>query len=126
MRLKIGASTMPAMPTAMKAVRQSIIEAITPPSTMPSALPIGTPNEYAPSARARWCGGKKSATSEYAGATPPASPTPTPSRARNSCQKFCARPQTAVIALHTTSAIVMIRVRLLRSANSAIGMPSSV
>ena len=48
----------------MNAMRQSISEAITPPNTMPSELPIGTPNEYTPSARARWWGGKKSATSE--------------------------------------------------------------
>jgi hypothetical protein len=44
----------------------------------------------------------------------------------NSCAKFCARPQTAVIALHTASATVMIQVRLKRSASMATGMPSPV
>ena len=36
-------STMPAMPTTMKAVRQSTQCAMKPPKTMPSALPIGIP-----------------------------------------------------------------------------------
>jgi hypothetical protein len=71
-------------------------------------------------------GGKKSEIREYAGATPPASPIPTPTRAKNSCQKFCAMPQTAVMPLQTTSAPVMIQVRLQRSASIAIGMASVV
>ncbi len=62
--------------------------------------------------------------SEYAGATPPASPTPTPMRIKKSPPNEPARPHAALKPLQTTSATVMIQVRLARSASHAIGSPS--
>ena len=62
--LKSGAMRSPASPTAKKATRQLTWLAMTPPMTTPAAPPIGMPKEYAPSARARWCCGKKSQISE--------------------------------------------------------------
>ena len=61
---------------------------------------------------------------EWLGGLDPASPTPTPIRASSNCVKFCASPHTAVITLHTVSAIAMMLIRLPRSASRATGMPS--
>ena len=63
---------------------------------------------------------------EYAGATPPASPTPTPIRARKIWVKLWVAPHSAVKALHTSTAIAMMLRRELRSANHAIGSASVV
>ena len=54
----------------------------------------------------------------------PASPTPTPIRARKRCQKFCAKPQVAVITLKIPVQMTMMLRRLNRSARAAMGMPS--
>jgi hypothetical protein len=58
----------------------------------------------------------------------PASPIPTPTRARRSWRKFWARPHRAVNIDHTTSAAAMMPTRLeeKRSAYRAIGMPRTV
>jgi hypothetical protein len=60
---------------------------------------------------------------DCAGGIHPASPAPTPTRAANRCQKFCAAPLTAVIALHVVNAIAMMFLRTPRSAQRAIGIP---
>ncbi len=66
--------------------------------------------------------------SEWAGGVQPASPTPTPIRASSNCQKFCATPHSAVIADHSARATAISLGRLVvgRSANRAMGMPSTV
>ena len=78
------------------------------------------------SAVARCSAGKISETIEWEGGDAPASPTPTPNRARNNCVKFCARPQSAVITLHMAAEIAIIFRRLLISAHRAIGILSVV
>ncbi len=64
--------------------------------------------------------------SEWAGGVQPASPTPTPMRARISCQKFWAKPHSTVKALQAATEVPMMNGRFLRSARRAIGMPSTV
>ena len=62
---------------------------------------------------------------EWLGGLDPASPMPTPIRAREQLPEILvASPPTAVNPLHIASAIAMIRTRLLRSASRATGMPS--
>ena len=61
---------------------------------------------------------------ECAGGLQPASPMPTPTRAAARNAKLRAAPWSAVIRLHTNSAIAMMFRRTLPSANRAIGMPS--
>ncbi len=72
--------------------------------------------------RARRSTGKLSAITAWEGATPPASPTPTPIRAANSWPKLVAQPHAAVNALQTPSDRVITQVRLVRSAIQASGI----
>ena len=44
----------------------------------------------------------------------------------NSVRKLVAKPQSTVIRLHIVSEMMMINIRLLRSARRAIGIPSVV
>ena len=60
------------------------------------------------------------------GGMPPASPTPTPRRARKSCANDCAAPHSAVMPPHTTAAAAIRLRRLWFTAQTAAGMLSVV
>ncbi len=81
---------------------------------------------YTPSGRARFSGGKLSAIIEYAAGDRPASPTPTPMRARKSVRKLLARPQAAVITLQNVMLTAIRLRREPRSASHANGIPMTV
>ena len=53
-----------------------------------------------------------------------ASPTPTPRRAMNRCQKFCARPHIAVMPLHIAIPKPRMARRLRESTSRAMGKPT--
>ena len=76
-----------------------------------------------PMAVPRVCVGNRSEMMECDGGVEPASPTPTPIRARASCRKLAAYPQATVMALQMVMAAVTMFRRWLRSANIAMGMP---
>ncbi len=84
------------------------------------------PRENTASAVARRDGGKWSLIRDWAAGRQPASPTPTPVRARASWTKLWARPHTAVMADQTAMQAVISSTRLRRSASRARGTPSTV
>ena len=61
---------------------------------------------------------------EWAAGLQPASPMPTPMRAAANCQKFMAKPDRAVMPLHTARDKPIRLRRFQRSAISARGMPN--
>ena len=77
-------------------------------------------------ARERFSVGKLSAIIEKAAGERPASPTPTPMRARNSMPKLLAMPQAAVIALQNNTLTKISLRREPRSANQPKGIPIRV
>ena len=81
---------------------------------------------YTPSGRARFSGGKLSAIIEYAAGDRPASPTPTPIRAKKSVRKLVAIPQAAVITLQNVMLATIRLRREPRSASHANGIPMIV
>ncbi len=89
-------------------------------------MPRFAPRANVPMAVARSAGAYISAIIEWDGGLVPASPIPTPTRARARCQKVTARPQRAVMALKIASERAMIRLRTPRSAQRAMGMPRVV
>ena len=83
-------STTPGRPKAKNAVRQPYACAICAPPYRPTTMPSETPCEKIASAVPRYLSEKRSEMIECDGGFEPASPTPTPTRATTSCQKFCA------------------------------------
>jgi len=69
-------------------------------------------------------GGKWSLMSETPGGCTPASPIPTPTRHRKSCQKLCESPHNPDMIENTPTQVDMIATRLRRSAMRAIGKPT--
>ena len=72
----------------------------------------------------RFDGLYKSEIIECAAGLQPASPTPTPTRASASSQKFCAAPDNAVMTLHSAGDIEKTLLRAERSTSRPSGTPA--
>ena len=90
-----------------------------PPTRKLSPRPIGRPSMNSDVARARCSTGNRSPISEIAAGAQLASPTPTPRRTANSCQKLRARPEAAVSRLQRNTPPARMYLR-----HRAIGEPA--
>ena len=125
---RTSASRMPGTPATIKAIRQPTVSARTPPMTIPMSEPMGMPRPKKAMAEPRFSGGTVSPMREWEAGVQPASPMPTPMRARSSCQKFMARPQRTVMPdqMAREPETIPTRFDLGLSAHRAIGMPRTV
>ena len=73
----------------------------------------------------RSCTGNRSEIIDCEAGMVPASPTPTPMRARNSCTKLATAPHAAVMTLKIEIHTTMMLRRLKRSASAAMGIPNT-
>ena len=120
-----AAMSAPGIAAVTKAARQPNHSFTQPPMSRPSIRPMLPPVASSPMAQGRSWTGKRSESIDWLAGMVPASPTPTPMRARNSCQKFTTAPHRAVMVLKSAMHTTMMLRRLRRSARAAMGMPST-
>ncbi len=94
-----------------------------PPASSDMPVPAMNPKLSTAMARGSCRGGKRSAIIEKVAGPLHDSPAPTPMRATNSCQKFCARPHSVVAILQAVIPQVKMTRRLRTSTMRAIGKP---